>query len=500
MRQDDKAFVALLVAFIIVSAYMAASTSLISDEGTHLLLAAMYKDIVGHAMQSGDFSFSSAYNLGIDWLVHYPKLQIAYPPVYHLTTAAVFAVTGLSEAAGRAIAILYAAGAVTIFYLLVSRRFGTRTALFAAFLFAFSTFTLFYAGRAMQDSAMLFWLLASVAVFEKAVRNGGARRAAMTGVVTALAALSKQLAGIVVLPYMGWLLKERRWKEAAALVGGFALLMVPYLLVLNAVNGFEINKLVAIGYAAEQGEPTSLFDPAFWTWYLVKPLAWSPLMLLFIIGLGIYAWQKRPQWKYLLGGFLMFFLLVTLIPNKEPRLVQLALLPAYVATASLLSKVSGWRLLLPAGLVVAYLLTSYFFMALTVVSYPAADVAKLALAQGGNIAVLSDADPLFSSIVMWEVAKLDANRSVAVYRGCTFDGLTEEQAAVRLKEAGIGSAIYARWGGPGQLEVVRDKLDLVGSMEAGGKVADVYKVRQPAMPSLQLCNYICLTGQKVCAG
>jgi 4-amino-4-deoxy-L-arabinose transferase-like glycosyltransferase len=499
MRQDDKAFVALLVAFIIVSAYMAASTSLISDEGTHLLLAAMYKDIVGHAVQSGDFSFSSAYNLGIDWLVHYPKLQIAYPPVYHLTTAAVFTVTGLSEAAGRAIAILYAAGAVTIFYLLVRRHFGPRTALLATFPFAFSAFTLFYASRAMQDSAMLFWLLASVAVFEKAVRNGGARRAAMTGVVTALAALSKQLAGIVVLPYIGWLLKERRWKEAAALVGGFALLIVPYLLALNAVNGFEINKLVAIGYAAEQGEPTSLFDPAFWTWYLVKPLAWSPLMPLFIIGLGIYAWQKRPQWKYLLGDFLMFFLLVTLIPNKEPRLVQLALLPAYVATASLLVSVKG-RFMIPAALAALYAVLCFAFLAPTMVTYPATDVTQLAMAQGGNIAVLSDADPLFSSVVMWEVAKLDANRSVVVYRGCTFDGLTEEQAVARLKEAGIGSAIYARWGGPGQLELVRDKLDLVGSLEAGGKVADVYKVKSPSMPSLQLCNYVCLTGQKVCTG
>ena len=196
----------------------------------------------------------------------------------------------------------------------------------------------------------------------------------------------------------------------------------------------------------------------------------------------------------------MFFLLVTLIPNKEPRLVQLALLPAYVATSSLLSKVIGWRLLLPAGLVVAYLFTSYIFMAPTVVSYPAADVTRLAMKQGGNIAVLSDADPLFSSVVMWEVAKLDANRSVAVYRGCAFDGLTEEQAAVRLIEEGIGSVIYARWGGPGQLEIVRDKLDLVGSLEAGGKVADVYKVRKLAVPSEPLCNYICLTGQKVCTG
>jgi hypothetical protein len=97
LNKYDKIFILYLVFLFIFLFLTFEFNSLLADEGTHLLLSAFYKDLIFNILQTRNFSFNHAYEFGIRYLVHYPKLQIAYPPLYHLTTAIVFSLFGLSE-------------------------------------------------------------------------------------------------------------------------------------------------------------------------------------------------------------------------------------------------------------------------------------------------------------------------------------------------------------------------------------------------------------------
>jgi 4-amino-4-deoxy-L-arabinose transferase-like glycosyltransferase len=514
LNKYDKTFLLYLLSLFVFLLFTFNFNSLVADEGTHLLLSAFYKDLISDILQTKNFSFAHAYNFGINYLVHYPKLQIAYPPLYHLTTAVVFSLFGLSEFLGRLVNLLYAIGSFFIFYLLARKIFSSKVALMATIIFSFSPISLLYSSRALQDFSMYFFVLLATYIFSFSLKHltKMSRKSILLflslGLTTFLAAMGKQMGGIIALLFLSvfllQLFKLKSKKIALFHISLFLLtflsLLLPYLFILSKVGGIEINKLVAIDYAAQQGEPTSLLDPYFWLWYLIQPtLTLSHFLPLFLASLIIFACKKEKNWKILLGWFILFYLSLTLIPNKEVRFSQLFLLPCYATTAFYLNKLKKdfyWITFL-----VIYVIISLYTFIPKIHYYPAREISYQiynSLPEGGNVAVFSEGDPFFSSVLMWHLRVLDEKRKIQVFRACIFDNKTREEILQTIKDNNIHTIVYQTWQ-PRNIEELKPYFKLKFKVSKNGFTTEVYEFKDFQLKQRErICNFICLTRKEVC--
>lgn len=475
--------------------------SVISDEGTHLLLSAFYKDLITNIIQTKDFSFSHIYNYGINYFVHYPKLQIAYPPLYHLTTALIFTINQ-TEFSARTVNLVYAILSFFVFYLLAKKFFSAKTALLATFLSSFSFYSLYFASYALQDFAAIFFFLLSTYFFSVALTEKKTKYFVFAGFSAFLSAFSKQIGGLIIIFFLLISLwKKQRWQNILVMLLAFSLPLIPYLLVLQKAGALDINKIVAIETGIAQGEPASPLSPAFWLWYLIKPVADIPFMPLILLFLLLYIYNKKPYWKEMLIFFLVIYLSLSAITNKELRFSQLFLLPAYIATAFYLQKIKIKKINLVPIFLTAYAAVSLLFFIPTIQYYPVKDIAQqiyASLPEGANIAMLSEDEPLYSSALMWHLRQLDDNISLRVLRQCAFFGNRTEMLSA-LQENNVYFIVYSTWSENKQINKIRDMLDLAFSIEKNGLTTEVYKYKNYSFkPQQTTCNYACLTMQKVC--
>jgi 4-amino-4-deoxy-L-arabinose transferase-like glycosyltransferase len=513
LNKYDKIFILYLVFLFIFLFSTFEFNSLLADEGTHLLLSAFYKDLISDILQTKNFSFTHAYNFGIKYLVHYPKLQIAYPPLYHLSVALAFSLSGLSESVGRLVNLIYAMGTFVLFYLLARKYFSSKAAFISTFLFSFSSFSLFYASRAMQDFTMFFFLLLAVYVFLVAIKNLTklSKRSlalfVLSGFSSFLVAMGKQIGGIVipffliVLAYNFLNKREDRLviaMNSLVLLLGFFIPLLPYLVILNSVGGLEINRLVAVEYAFQQGEPTSFLDLYFWVWYLIKPALDMPFFLVLFFIFIYFIYRKEKHWKFLLLWFLLFYFFLSLIPNKEPRFFQLFFLPAYVVAGFYLSNLKNTKVLLMIAFLLIYFFVSLFQFISTVQYYPSKEITKEVFEiTRGNVALFSEADPLFSSVLMWHLRVLDKNISIAIYRACIFDNKTLDETISIMRENNIHILVYQTWDRR-NIENIRPYLNLREGVTVNNLTTEIYTVKNYSTQSTKKCNYVCLTREKIC--
>ncbi len=93
----------------------------------------------------------------------YRDVPYTYPPLYAYTEALSIAALGNTSIGWKAVAQLYDLGSVVLIFLITSRVFGQKKALFAAALYGFSPLPLFATSSfACFDSTAVFWMLASV--------------------------------------------------------------------------------------------------------------------------------------------------------------------------------------------------------------------------------------------------------------------------------------------------------------------------------------------------
>lgn len=503
-------YLSFLSLFLIYIFYL---NSLSPDEGTHLLLSVFYKDLISHLIETRDFSFNNAYDYGIKYLTTYPKLQIAYPPLYHLSNVIIFSIFGISIFAGRLVNLIYTIMALLIFYLIVKKISNPKIAFISTFLFSFSPISIYSASSVTMDFSVFFWLLLSVYMFIRSIKEKKGKFFFLTGILVFLATLSKQMGGMIIFFFSLVLLNGVLYKRKARsqnlkfmiiLILSFSLPLLPYLFILNKVGGFEINKMVAIGYASTSGEPTSLLDPMFWLYYFytvmnlgnVNSFIFLPLFLFSFI---FYIYNKNPYWKKILLFFLVFYIGLSLIPNKEPRFSQYFLLPSFFTLGYYLSKT---KKSLVSLFLILYVITTLYVFLPTINYYPVEFVANYIyenISENGNVATFSDIDPLHSSVVMWHLSQLDEDRKIRVYRTCVFDGKEKEEILELLKNNNIYFVIYSTWSKNNQIEKIKDNLTLINKVNSNGLTTEIYAVDNFRYdPNKKICNYICLTKQTIC--
>lgn len=290
-------------------------------------------------------------------------------------------------------------------------------------------------------------------------------------------------------------------KFIIVLIISFSLLLFPYLFLLNKVGGLKINKLVAVDNAIGQGEPTSPLDPMFWLYYPVKLITVQTedsliFIPLFLFSCLLYVYNKNPYWKKLLLFFLVFYIGLSLIPNKEPRFSQYFLLPTFITLGYYLNKTKKSLVLL---FLVLYVIITLFIFFHRINYYPFEYVANYVYKNNsinGNVAFISDDIP---SVFMWHLSTLDKNKTIRVYRGCMFDNKSSEEIIELLKDNNIYFVIYSTWGNNNQIEKIKGNLILVNTIGKNDLMTEIYTFNNFRYnPNKKICNYICLTKQKIC--
>ncbi len=497
MDRYEKYFTFTAVIYFLISSYFAITSSLLPDEGTHLLLAVFYRDLFTHLLKTG-ISFENAWSYGLEYLLHYPKLQIAYPPLYHFVLALFFNFA-LNEIIARVISIIFYVSSAVVIYFIGREIFSKKAACFAALAFLSYFFVFFSSFHVLQDMCVYFFVILSFCVFLKALKNDNQKMLFLAGFLAGLAALSKQMGGIILFVELVILfLYKRSLKYFFVLLFSFFLFVLPYVLLLWKIGGIEINKYQGFLYAFEQGEPVSYLDPMLWAWYIAKSFSIYPLIFVFLLTFALYIKKKEKFYKELLIFFAVFYLALSIILNKESRFSTFFLIPTFLV----FGKVMENKVKIAVLVIFACSVLSLGISAEKVFYFPEKSLPKL-FSKEGNIAYFGESgrNMPFSSVIMWESRKSEDGNLLKQqryhFRGCNFVGLdAKERIISTLKEKGI-RYIVVYPNSPVNISLIIDKLKLLKVYSTAQGELRIYEFLEYSK-SDKFCNKICLTGWKVC--
>lgn len=149
-------------------------------------------------------------------------------PLLQYLTASIWLVTGESEFVARLVAAAFSVGAVIATYFLGTRLLGRPAGRAAAFLMAVSPSTVYFGRSFISDTPMLMFSIAAVLAWDRYFDRPTTVRAVIAALVTALAALVKLPAILVLggigglaLSRLGWaaLRDKRLWAGTVAALG-----------------------------------------------------------------------------------------------------------------------------------------------------------------------------------------------------------------------------------------------------------------------------------------
>lgn len=132
-------------------------------------------------------------------------------PLLHYLTAIVWRVFGESHISGRLVSMAFSIASVILIFILGRRLFGPAAGRGAAFLFAVSPSLVFFGRAFMSDTPMVTFMIAAVIAWDWYFEQPHPSRAVIASTLTALAALVKLPAIVVLAPIGGLALSWLGW-------------------------------------------------------------------------------------------------------------------------------------------------------------------------------------------------------------------------------------------------------------------------------------------------
>lgn len=480
MERYDRYAIAFAVVFFILMASVMPYFSCRPDEGTHALLALFYHDLISSA---DSLSFGDAYDFGISYLAHYPKLQVFYPPLYHLTAGLIFyPLFGASLFSAKLCHLMFASLAILAFYFLSKKFCGRKASFLSMLMFAMYPTTLIYANQAMMDYSS--FLFAVLAVFFY-VRSDSPKNQPAVALFSFLALMGKRLAFFLPIVFSLHLLSEKKYRPFLVYSAACTLLSAPYLYVMSKIGGLSASETIFETYVG--GKFFGYLSNAF-----SFSLFWPAIFAIVGIFL-IHVFRKQSDWKFFSVWFAVPFFSFLLIDFTN-RFFPYFLMPCFIAAGIF---VSGLPKNLQA-LFVAFLVLSTVSSLSTEVR-PSQDIPKIVSeiysGEKGNVAMFSERHDLYSSAFMFEFALLDRNKTLFFYRPCAFFNMSEDELLATLSSSGV-RYIIAVPGEPGYENVERISSDLRLIRDSP---IEVYEFL-PYSEQEGYCNFVCLTKEKICTG
>ncbi len=152
-----------------------------------------------------------------------------------------------------------------------------------------------------------------------------------------------------------------------------------------------------------------------------------------------------------------------------------------------------------AALIALYLFYSYSFVSADMNYNHISDAEKF-MQQNltGNIAVLSEEGKTYSSEFIFLTAASDPLKEKFVYRPCAFLNGTTGDIGQIINDNNIQYIAFLKSGDESYIGADIGGISGILAYEKTFGNVDVYSVKNFSFRQRQICNYVCLTGQKIC--
>lgn len=336
---------AFLVVFAVAASYNLGYMSVQWDEMPHLLGAKLL--IEGHTQ-------------------FYITTYGYYPPLFDLITTGAFAAFGVSDIAGRAIAVTFAVLSIWLVFEFAKRVYGEKHALLAAVLLGTMPGFFWLSRVTMLETMLVFFFTLAMFAFYAWLGNQNSNKALLlSGLALGIGVLAKYqiiVAALAMLLCILFLARKRlklNLAKFAVIIIIVALVVMPWFAIIYHYNG--MTKFETIQYVMSEGgqdrpaysnrfQPLPIYYIAEMTWPFeginVHPIT-LPVMILGLFGLGIFAYRRNKNDIFFLTWFLVIYAFFTFIPNRQWRYVT-PLFPILAISATffiwfLYGKVKAWQ-------------------------------------------------------------------------------------------------------------------------------------------------------------
>ena len=261
-----------------------------------------------------------------------------YPPVYDIATTAFYQLFGVSAASGRLAAVAFSLLSIWIVFEFANRTYGPRVGLLSGVLLGTMPGFFWLSRVAMLETMLIFFFSLTLFFFLTWLKNEKDRTLVLSALALGVGILAKYqilVAGLVmIVGILLWGRKKLKWRFAKFLLIPLiaALVVVPWLVVLYQAGG--MNNFGKLLYTISEGHeerleysarfPLPIFYLIEMTWPFsdipVHPIS-LPIYILGLLGLGLFAWRRKPEDKFFLAWFAVVYVFFTLIPNKQWRYI-----------------------------------------------------------------------------------------------------------------------------------------------------------------------------------
>jgi hypothetical protein len=272
----------------------------------------------------------------------YLDLSAFYPPLFDVVTTGFFSVAGVSVFSGRLVAVIFSLLSMWVVFEFAYRMYGPKIALISSILFGIMPGYFWLSRMTMIETMLVFFFTVSMLFFFNWLRNHQIWSLALSGVALGLGFLTKYqilVAGIIMIASI--LLLCRGHLKAKFLRFPLLILIVVAIAIPWINESYQIYTSKMLDkwmYALQVGNPEKLaystrFDLPVWLqvpmFYLIE-MTWPysdvhPISLFLyifgLLGLGYFAWRRKPEDKFLLTWFFVVYIFFTLISNKHWRYV-----------------------------------------------------------------------------------------------------------------------------------------------------------------------------------
>jgi 4-amino-4-deoxy-L-arabinose transferase-like glycosyltransferase len=293
----------------------------------------------------------------------YEQINYFYPPLFNGVAMVFFKVLGVSVLSGRLVSVTFSLLSLWLVFEFTYRMYDAKTALSASILLGLFPGYFWLSRVAMIEIMLVFFFTASMLFFFSWIRKPQNKTLVLSGLALGFGFLTKYqmlIAAIIMIVAVLLLARDRlkmRLSRFTLLILIAVAVVTPWIII--SYNSYASGMLNNWTYALEIGNPAkSVYSERFplpifyfiemtWPYSEVHPIS----LLIYsvsLIGLGLYAWRKKPEDKLLFSWFIVVFVFFTLIPNKHWRYV-LPLFPILaISAASLISFFYGktektWR-------------------------------------------------------------------------------------------------------------------------------------------------------------